>query len=715
MPRRQVKEVPRWRRGQQKQSSGPVVRLSPKQEKALVAKLAAQAGLAPPADVSTATPTAPGVNKALAATGAYRFRRHLPPFAWLGWVLAAGLGTHGHSARAGLVLAVLTGAVIWLLTRHLPGCPAGEGRKHAKCFTRHAWQAMAALGALWVTALCLTGFTPPWPHVLVGLYRAVIFGSALCVIVPWVRHYRWVRGEAPQAATPAPVTDYVTWNALAAEKKWNATLGPVEQLPGGGRRYQIRTDGIKTVIGNVLSMPENVSGAWHKPMTEAYAERSPDGITSRGYLTVLGGDTLMRVREWNGAGIDPQTGTAMAGRFADAAAAHLKFFTPRYGTRHALVSGTTGSGKSEFLNLLIFIAIVCGYIVPVVLDPQEGQSLPFWRDRCLYAPGPDECLDMLRGLHAGMLDRSRYLASLRWDDDGVPMRGMPFFDHVMTGLPIILIVFDEAHMLLSGGSGREQSKVQQQAVKYTLEIGRLGRKTGTALWLGTHLPSLSDLGGEQALRDMLRGGNVVSFRTANAVATGMLGLQKDPSLIPQYFADGKETAGLGYVVGPDNRPDAPFRTDLVPKAMKRRNPVAPAFDDRFAEAMDRAMRNGSVQLPIPASAPLAAVPPAPEDEPAPPGRTASDAILAVMDEAGGELDRGELIIRCGRLVTAGLGKLPGWGRARPFAVRTMSLALAELENSQRIAKPRHGTYAPIRTTIHAVGASAAQAPGVSQR
>jgi hypothetical protein len=56
-----------------------------------------------------------------------------------------------------------------------------------------------------------------------------------------------------------------------------------------------------------------------------------------------------------------------------------------------------------------------------------------------------------------------------------------------------------------------------------------------------------------------------------------------------YFTDGKETYGLGYVAGPDNRPDAPMRTDLVPKAMRRKVPAVPALDDRFAEAMARAM------------------------------------------------------------------------------------------------------------------------------
>ena len=203
---------------------------------------------------------------------------------------------------------------------------------------------------------------------------------------------------------------------------------------------------------------------------------------------------------------------------------------------------------------------------------------------------------------------------------------------------------------------------------------------------------------------MLRGGNVVSFRTANAVAGGMLGLEKDPSKIQPYFTNGKETTGLGYLAGPDNRPDMPMRTDLVPKAMKRRNPVVPALDGQVSEAMDRAMRMGGVQLPM-AAAPLAAVPAPADEEPAPPGRSAADAILAVLDEAGGEVDRGELLIRCGKLVTTGLGRLPGWGRAKPFSVSSMQHNLTDMAAAGRIVKTEHGTYAPIRTTIHAVGSS----------
>jgi hypothetical protein len=315
------------------------------------------------------------------------------------------------------------------------------------------------------------------------------------------------------------------------------------------------------------------------------------------------------------------------------------------------------------------------------LDPQEGQSLPFWRDRVLYAAGVGECHRMLRGLHAGMLDRSRYLAGLRWDDDGIPMRGMSFFDYDLTRLPMPLILFDEAHMALKG-----RTKLEQEIVEQVTEIGRLGRKTGTEMVLATHIPSLAELGGEQALRDMLRGGNVVSMRTANRVGGGMVGLEKDPSEIPMFFANGKETYGLGYAAGPDSRPDAPMRSDLVPKSARHRVPPVPLLDDRFLEAMDRAMGAAGVVLPSVPSLPSPAFQAETPADDGPEGRRCADAVLQVLTDRGAEMERGEIIKWTSDLVTA------GWGREKPFSIRSVTNALRDLTEAAQVVKVRDGVY-----------------------
>jgi hypothetical protein len=281
------------------------------------------------------------------------------------------------------------------------------------------------------------------------------------------------------------------------------------------------------------------------------------------------------------------------------------------------------------------------------------------------------------------------------------MRGMPFFDAALTGLPIVMGILDEAHMPLAG-----KSKASKATIERTVEMARLVRKTGGSLILATHIPSLTDLGGEQALRDMLRGGGVVSMRTANRVASGMLGLTKDPSEIPPFFPDGKETYGLGYAAGVDNRPDAPMRTDLVPRAAKLRVPAVPALDDRFAEAMDAAMPRINYASPPPAPD-LAALQDMDGEEVIEgvlavargdygdvPGRTAADAVLAVVN---GEIDRGTIIAWVNDYAAE------EWGR-KPFSIRAITDALAELTGQGKLRKVRHGVYAPPRA-LHAVGSN----------
>jgi hypothetical protein len=609
----------------------------------------------------------------------WRFRNHLQPFLWLAGVLALGAGLHiaPHRALCGVAAAVVVPAVLYgAATRKTQ-----DGSPAAGVWVRRFMVAQAVFTAVWLPVLAVAG---PGVAVWVLLSGAPFLGL-------WVRHWAW-RPQTVTAATPAPVDgDRATWQALAGQQKWQARLGPARSLPGGGRRYPVQCDGVRTVIRDVLGKPDNVAGAWHRTIAECYAERDPKGVTSRGYLTILDGASLQATRYWAGQGMDAN-GLVTVGRFADGADAREKWYTPRYGPSHDLVSGTTGSGKSELLNLKVFLALASGVFVPVILDPQEGQSLPFWRDRCLYASGVDAVERYLRGLHAAFLDRSGRLSTWRWTDNGTEMPGMPFFDLELTGLLMPYLILDEAHMVLKG-----DTKWQRGITAIVVELARLIRKAGGKFTLATQVPGLTEMGGQQALRDMLRGGNVWSGRTANKVAGGMLGLVKDPSEIPRYFGDGSPTAGLSYCDGPDNRPDAPMRTDRIPQEAYASPPPVPRLDDRFLEVMDRAMRaavspTSTVALPVPAPRPeaggglaalgrpkLQLVPALPDSEDAA-GRRCVDAVAAVLSAAPGPVDRGVIIQEAARLSAE-------WGRPKPWTIRAVTLALRDLVDSGRAIQP----------------------------
>lgn len=675
MPRRQPArrfgqakpDVPRWRRGNA--APAPQIRLSRKQERAYIERLtAAQHG-------PLATPTAPkGVNHALASTGAYRFRYQLVPFAWLAGMLALGLGSHAaHGPWQGTVLGLIASGLILILTRHTKG------------FARKAGQAVAALTAVWVPALSLLGPVKPLLPLLLACW--------VCVLIPWVRHYR-IRHEEPAAPVIVKTTDYETWAKLAAKRKWAGHLGTPEDIPGGGRRYPIVLDGSETDIGEVMAQPRKIAAAWGKAITEAYVEPSPDGIESRGSLTLLKRGTLSEPREWDGTGINEDTGLAVVARFPDGQPVHERFFIRRYGVRHTVVAGADGSGKSGLLDLGLCMSAVSGYITPVILDPQEGQALPAWPGHVPYACGVDECIVYLRALHAAMLDRSKYLAGFRWTtDEGHERKGMGFFDPFMTGLPIVEITVDETPALTTG------HKRAEEAVWLLGDIGKRGRKAGFRLRVAVQVPSLAELGA-QAFRSMLVGGNVFGLRAGDRVSGGMIGISVDPSDLPKYFADGSPTTGLGYASGVDNRPGTPMRTLWVPDVYKiSESARIRPMDDRCAAVMERAIAGTATAVPLPSASPLAAVPPPEEDETAPGGRTAADAILAVLDEADGPLERGDIILRTKPLVTT------GWGRAKPFSVKAQGNALAKLTQDRKIQKTEHGTYAPVRASLHVVSGS----------
>ena len=677
--RKLAPETPRWR--YKAPPAGPVIRMDGKQAK----KLAREMGRAQAAALAGAPGTAlagqvvpsrvPGARLA-ARTGAYRFRLHLVPFWWLAALAGAGLLLHHADALPASFLTALVGAAaLVMLSRHLSS------------FARSSAAALALLTVLWLPLVATFGISKPLPAFLVLCW--------LAFTIPWVRHYRW----RPEAPVPIPVIpppgDAEIFARLAVKNRWTGRLGPLAELPGGGKQYPIILDGAETHIGQVLTEPRRIAAAWGKPITQAYAEPSPDGIESRGLLTILPQNTLAADRQWDGAGIDPEGGMAVVGWFPDGRPAHERYYIRRNGVRHTIIAGADGSGKTGLLDLGLCMSAGSGIIAPVILDPQEGQALPAWKEHVPYACGAEECMAFLRGLHAGLLDRSRYLAGLRWrTGDGETRTGMGFFDAFMTGLPIIEITLDEAPAFLT------DPKHGSEAGRLLADIGKRGRKAGFRLRIAVQVPSLSELGGDaQALRSMLVGGNVFCGRTGDRVSGGMVGVSADPHELPKYFPDGKPTVGLGYASGPDNRPGTPMRWMWTEDPYKvARSAQIRGLDERCAEAMERVMGRHGVQVAMTApSSPLTAVP----DADAPEGRTASDAILAVLADAGAELERGEICNRAGALAT------DRWGRPKPFGLRATSDALKALTEAGRIDRPRTGFYVLTRPSLTVLAGTAA--------
>lgn len=669
-------------RGQKKSQQPPQVvinggRMSRRQ----MTRLAQQVAVVMPQQ--PAAPAVPGAALAdtmLAKAHAHRFRRQLIPAGWLLALLScAGILHLAHAISVAVVLAIVAAAAMVLLTRHLSDL--------AKLLAA----VLASLTVIWLPLLTVTGASKPWPFLL-----------AACFVVTcwWWAHRNRLRLGKPQQQAKTPVGDAIIWKTLAAEQKWHATLGDREQIPGG-RRYLVICNGAKTDIGQVMSQGRKTAAAWDTSMTSAYVERSPDGVESRGSLTLLERNTLEVTRLWGGRGADPATGIAVIGRYADGADARVRFWAPRDGTKHGLVAGDSGSGKSYLLDLIIRVAIESGVVTPFILDPQEGQSLPQWQDALPYAAGIEECMALLERLHKGMLDRSHYLKRRAWTkDNGQTVRFMNFYDPLIASeLPVALVIADEVAVLL----GDRQYGTR---AKFLLEgIAKMGRKTGFSLWPVVQVPSLEQLGGSRVLRSMLTGGSAIALRTADKASKNMMSMGVDPADLPKAFPNGDLTYGLGLIDSLDMR-TAPFRTDLIPQDKQDELPDVRPVDDRLAPILE-GWRKGlfirNVFAP-PAPRPVVAAAPPPADD-APEGRRAADVVMIVLTR---EMERGEIC----RL--AGEHAVREWGRPKPFGIRAIADALRDLSDSERIAKGGGGIYSPIRPSLHAVPNSAPVANGASR-
>ena len=331
-----------------------------------------------------------------------------------------------------------------------------------------------------------------------------------------------------------------------------------------------------------------VAAAYGVGLADVTIETAADNA-SKAQLTLFHDNPLISFQHWagpyaviNGTKMfDTSTGVALIGLHADADLVRYRFWN-QGGAWHDLISGATGSGKSEFVSLLLAyerhavvevpvmdletgqpkldedgnaITVKKGLIVSRIIDPQWGQSFGDWQDSVdWFAPTIDEARILLQKTEKEMYARNRAFGRTKWYDEKRKKwrRGVKDFP-LSPDMPLIVITIDEAHEVLK----------DDECKRIVAKLGKMGRKTGIKLRLITQVPLLQELGGDMAIRDAVAGGNVVVFRTANSLSGQVAfngGLDRvQPHTIPREWPKGRAkpgeetTAGLGYALGPSSR------------------------------------------------------------------------------------------------------------------------------------------------------------------
>jgi hypothetical protein len=283
-----------------------------------------------------------------------------------------------------------------------------------------------------------------------------------------------------------------------------------------------------------------------------------DSDLSVAYVRVQPDNVLAEVRMWQGPQVvnDWGRGRSMVGRFDDGGDVLYQWWT-KTGAVHDLVSGCTGSGKSEFVAQLILDSLHSGgRVLDWVGDPQGGQSYGQLKDEVdWFARDLSEIRFMLLAAKKEMLRRNDELSAANvktWQ---------PTAD-----MPLLVITLDEI-----------QSYIQDPAIlALVTDLVGQGRKCGIKMRLITQIPAAYNLGDSTYIKEQLKAGQTFIFRAADDIAarSAMDGdCPVNPMDLPRRWgagtcAVGDTTAGLLFVQGIHGR-DVYGRVDWTGDDMRR--------------------------------------------------------------------------------------------------------------------------------------------------
>lgn len=188
------------------------------------------------------------------------------------------------------------------------------------------------------------------------------------------------------------------------------------------------------------------------------------------------------------------------GERADRTPLSLPLWTPSHGSRHPLMGGASGSGKTNAINVITCGVAACGDTVLWAIETAKaGQGQAAWLP-CFdwLATTLAEAVAMLQAAVAIIDARSRVLAAAasrgKGDDKVIPA----------PDLPALVIIIDEAAALFGIKTGNpDRVELAAQATELARQISQTGRSAGVGLLTATQRPTVAALGDDGDFRSQL--------------------------------------------------------------------------------------------------------------------------------------------------------------------------------------------------------------------
>jgi hypothetical protein len=379
----------------------------------------------------------------------WRYRSELAPVAVAALLVGAGWWVHIRYPHDWRYILTGTALTAWLII------PFGEALRLAPIVERVYAAAVIFAAGVWVAATAVLGpFTQPLPLTL-----AV---GTVVLALPWWSHRRRrakVRVERKLAAWP----DIARAIGLIGSEVMSATVDV------WGWRARFRLARGQTITDVTARIPAIESGlGTFRGAVRIYP--TPDDLANRFELRVLDTDPHADAIPSPGPSVRSITESIELGPFEDAAPCQVLFLR-----RHALFAGTTGSGKSGGLNVLMANLTACQDVIIWAIDLKKGMELGPWQE-CLdrLATTPEQAAVLLRDAVAILQARAEYLARhgrRTWDPS--------------PEMPALIIVIDEY---------AELAEQAPNAMDYTDSIARLGRALAVTLVAATQRPTQKAMG-----------------------------------------------------------------------------------------------------------------------------------------------------------------------------------------------------------------------------